>query len=277
MGCWLSSGSAVNAVECAVALQQAMETANRDLPENRRIVLRVEINLGDVIVEGSDLYGDGVNIAARLQALAAPGGVFVSETVVSHVRSKVPFDFEDLGEHSLKNMAGVVRLHRVSGAVTPAISATTGEAAQPSKLIAVLPFTNMSGDPEQQYFSDGVTAGIITELSRFRDLLVIARNSSFQYRGKDVDLRRVGRELEVDYVIEGSIRKSGDSLRITAQLIDAKTGNHVWAEHYDRDMRDVFAVQEEMARSIAATAGGKIEAVGMDSCCSRKSRGPESL
>jgi TolB-like protein/class 3 adenylate cyclase/Tfp pilus assembly protein PilF len=261
-GVLVEFASAVNAVECAIELQVAMERANRNLPENRRIVLRVGVNVGDVIVEDGDLFGDGVNVAARLEALAEPGTIYVSGAVHSHVRSKIQSGFEDLGEQALKNMVEPVRVYKLIYTPGSQVNPAVPKAAQPS--IAVLPFTNMSGDPEQGYFSDGVTEDIITELSRFRDLLVIARNSSFRYRGKDVDIRQVGRELDVDYVIEGSIRRSGDHLRITAQLIEAKSGNHIWAERYDRDMRDVFTVQEEMARSIAATVGGRIEAVGLD-------------
>jgi adenylate cyclase len=261
-GVLVEFGSAVNAVTCAVELQEAMETANADLSEDKRIVLRIGINLGDVMVEGSDLYGDGVNIAARLEALADAGSVFISQTVFSHVKGKTNFGFEDLGERSLKNMAELVRVYRLSGAATRTIGTTTANGDLPSKpSIAVLPFTNMSGDPEQNYFSDGITEDIITELSRFHDLLVIARNSSFQYRGKNIDVRRAGRELGVDFIIEGSIRTSANRLRITAQLVDAATGNHVWAERYDREIQDVFAIQEEMARSIAATVGGRVEAV----------------
>jgi adenylate cyclase len=203
-GVLVEFGSAVNAVICAIELQRAMDGANRGMPEHRRIVLRVGVNLGDVIVEGTDLYGDGVNVAARLEALAEPGSVFISGKVRQEVANKLQAGFEDLGQQSLKNIAEPVQIYRVSAPVASTdavILGTTVDSSKPS--IAVLPFTNMSGDPEQAYFSDGVTEDIITELSRFRDLLVIARNSSFRYRGKDVDIRQVGRELDVDYVIEG--------------------------------------------------------------------------
>jgi adenylate cyclase len=190
--------------------------------------------------------------------------VFVSQTVFSHVKGKTKLDFEDLGERSLKNMAEPVRVHKVLPGGSANLPSSPLSPTQFKSSIAVLPFTNMSGDQEQEYLSDGITEDIITELSRFRDLLIIARNSSFQYRGKNVDVRRVGRELGVNFVIEGSIRRSRDHVRITAQLADAATGNHVWAERYDRDMQDIFAIQEELARSIAATVGGRVEAVGID-------------
>ena len=227
----------------------------RDQPEDRHIVLRIGVNLGDVMVEGSDLYGDGVNIAARLEAIAEPGGILVSGTAYDHVKNKVKVGFDDLGPQTLKNIAEPVRAYRVAG--TPAVAVAASKPTTDKPSIAVLPFTNMSGDPEQEYFSDGITEDIITELSRFRSLFVIARNSSFQYRDKAVDVRRVARELGVQYVVEGSVRKLGERLRFTAQLIDASTGNHLWAERYDRDLKDIFAVQDDVTRSIvgALTVG----------------------
>ncbi|HEX6093330.1 MAG TPA: adenylate/guanylate cyclase domain-containing protein, partial [Dongiaceae bacterium] len=230
-GVLVEFASAVNAVQCAIDLQQAFGDANGDLPEERRIVLRLGVNLGDVMVEGGDLYGDGINIAARLQALADPGGILVSATAHDHVKNKLKAGFDDLGPQALKNLAEPVRAFRVAGISAMAAAPAKAPANKPS--IAVLPFTNMSGDPEQQYFSDGITEDVITELSRFRSLFVIARNSSFQFRDKAVDIRRVARELGVQFVVEGSIRKLGGNLRITAQLIDAATGNHLWAERFD--------------------------------------------
>jgi TolB-like protein len=255
-GVLVEFASAVNAVQCAIDLQQAFDNANDDLPEERRIVLRVGVNLGDVMVEGGDLYGDGINIAARLQALAEPGGILVSSTAHDHVRNKLKTGFEDLGPQSLKNLAEPVRALRVAGTSAAALAPPKVPANKPS--IAVLPFTNMSGDPEQQYFSDGITEDVITELSRFRSLFVIARNSSFQYRDKAVDIRRVARELGVQYVVEGSIRKLGNNLRITAQLIDAATGNHLWAERFDSGLDEVFAVQDEIVRKIVARLEGRL-------------------
>jgi adenylate cyclase len=255
-------GSAVNAVQCAVDLQHDMAAANEGLPEDRHIVLRIGINLGDVIVEGTDLYGDGVNIAARLEAIADPGGIYISGTAFDHVRNKIDAAFDELGAQSLKNIAEPVRVYRVTGA--PAIGLSTSKAASGKPSIAVLPFDNMSGDAEQQYFSDGITDDIITELSRFRTLFVVARNSSFQYRDKAVDIRRVARELGVQYVVEGSVRKAGRSLRITAQLVDAATANHLWAEHYDRPLDDVFAVQDEVVQCVVARLEGQLAATAAE-------------
>jgi len=228
-GVLVEFASVLNAVQCGVQLQDAMDSANAELPEDRHIVLRVGINLGDIIVEGGDIYGDGVNIAARLEAAAAPGTVLISGKVREEVASKLGLAFDDLGQQSLKNLAAPVQVYRVS------VPGSSGPAAAPSKVtgpakpsIAVLPFVNMSGNPEQQYFSDGVTEDIITELSRFHSLIVIARNSSFQYRDKATEIRRTARELGVEYVVEGSVRQASERLRITAQLVDATTGGHVW-------------------------------------------------
>ena len=251
--------SAVDAVECGARLQEAMVVANAGMPGDRQIVLRIGVNLGDVIVEGSDLYGDGVNIAARLQALADPGNVLVSQTVFAHVRGKVQLGFEDLGEQLLKNMTEGVRVYRLSATVASTAQGDLSGVAPASKpSIAVLPFVNMSGDAEQQYFSDGITEDIITELSQFRSLFVIARNSSFQYRDKAADIRRIARELGVQYIVEGSVRKAGNNVRITAQLIDAATGNHLWGERYDRPLGDIFAVQDEVVHKIAARLEGRL-------------------
>jgi adenylate cyclase len=253
--------SAVNAVECAIAVQKAMQAANWEVPEDRRLVLRVGINLGDVIVEGSDLYGDGINIAARIQALAAPGAVCVSGKVHAEVLGKLAIGFEDLGEREVKNIARPVRVFQISGDLPDAPGAIASVPhSKPS--IAVLAFENMSGDPEQQYFSDGVSEDIITELSRFQSLSVAARNSSFQFQGKAADVKRIGRDLGVQYVVEGSIQKAGSRVRVTAQLIDAATGHHVWAERYDRDGQDIFAVQDEVTRRIAAMTAGRVESAG---------------
>ena len=230
----------------------------RLLSEDRRIVLRIGINLGDIIGEGSDVYGDGVNIAARLEALAEPGGICVSAKVRDELRGKVDHAFEDMGEHRAQE-------HRQSGARVQDRGRCGGRAGRASlslpdkPSIAVLPFTNMSGDPEQQYFSDGITEDIITELSRSRSLFVIARNSSFQYRDKAVDVRRIARELGVRYVVEGSVRKMGSRIRITAQLIDAVPGNHLWSERFDRSIEELFDVQDELTQTIVATVAGRLE------------------
>ena len=265
--------SAVNAVQCAIDLQQAFGGANGDLPEERRIVLRLGVNLGDVMVEGGDLYGDGINIAARLQALADPGGILLSATAHDHEKNKLRIGFDDLGPQALKNLAEPVRAFRVAGTSAVAIAAPKVPANKPS--IAVLPFTNMSGDPEQQYFSDGITEDVITELSRFRSLFVIARNSSFQYRDKAIDIRRVARELGVQYVVEGSIRKLGGNLRITAQLIDAATGNHLWAEQFDapRSMKSSRYRTKSSGRSLRNWKAGSPRASPSRRAGSRRKHG----
>ncbi|RWO61534.1 adenylate/guanylate cyclase domain-containing protein [Mesorhizobium sp.] len=257
-GVLMEFASAVNAVEAALDLQEKMAEANTLLSEERRILLRIGINLGDIIGEGSDVYGDGVNVAARLEALAEPGGICVSAKVRDELRGKGTHVFDDMGEVELKNISNPVRVFRIVNGVAPAHA---GPALPlPDKpSIAVLPFTNMSGDPEQQYFSDGITEDIITELSRSRALFVIARNSSFQYRDKAVDVRRVARDLGVRYIVEGSVRKMGGRIRITAQLIDAVPGNHLWSERFDRSIEDLFKVQDELTHTVVATVVGRLE------------------
>lgn len=257
-GVLMEFASAVNAVKAALELQEKMAEANTLLSEDRRIFVRIGINLGDIIGEGSDVYGDGVNIAARLEALAEPGGICVSAKVRDETHGRLELAFEDMGEQQLKNIANPVRVFRVADcAVSAAVGASLSLPDKPS--IAVLPFTNMSGDPEQQYFSDGITEDIITELSRSRSLFVIARNSSFQYRDKGVDVRRVARELGVRYIVEGSVRKMGSRIRITAQLIDAVPGNHLWSERFDRGIEELFDVQDELTQTIVATVAGCLE------------------
>jgi len=243
--------SAVSAVQCAVDLQQAMAVANRDLSDDRRIVLRIGVNLGDVMVEGGDLYGDGVNIAARLEAFADPGSVVISRTVFDHVRGKVKVGFDDLGKRDLKNIAGPVRIYRLQlDGETVVGQPVLTLPDKPS--IVVLPFDNLSNDAEQQYFSDGISEDIITDLSKVSGLFVIARNSAFTYRGRSVKVQEVSRELGVRYVLEGSVRKTGNRVRIAAQLIDGTTGGHLWAERYDRELTDIFAVQDEVTREIVS-------------------------
>ena len=251
--------SIVNAVDCAIAVQRAL--SGRAIDE--AIKLRIGINLGDIIIEGSDIYGDGVNVAARIQELAKPGGVALSAVAHDQVAGKVDADFEDAGEHELKNIGKPMRIFRWSDAATDPMSATAGvEGAPPlpdKPSIAVLPFVNMSGEPEQEYFSDGITEDIITELSRFNSLFVIARNSSFHYKGRSPKVQDVGNDLGVQYVVEGSVRKAGNRVRVTAQLVEAESGNHVWAERYDRDLEDIFAVQDEVVAAIAAVLPGRVE------------------
>jgi TolB-like protein/class 3 adenylate cyclase len=251
-GLLVEFASVVDAVRCAVEAQQAIAERNTGVAADNRIELRIGINLGDVIVEGDDLYGDGVNIAARIEALADPGGVFVSNTVHDHVRDRLPFVFEDLGEQQVKNIARPVRVYRVCDVGAAAKSPSVPVLPLPDKpSIAVLPFANMSGDPEQEYFADGMVEEIITALSRIRWLFVIARNSSFTYKGHAVDVKRVGHELGVRYVLEGSVRKAGGRVRITAQLIDALSGTHLWADRFDGSLEDVFGLQDQVAVSVA--------------------------
>ena len=250
-GVLVEFGSAVNGVQCAVELQQDMAAANGDLPEAQRIVLRIGVNLGDVMVEGSDLYGDGVNIAARLEGIAEPGDVLISGTTFDYVKNKVSAGFEDIGTQTLKNIADPVRVYRVAG--TPRVSEAAPKAATDKPSIAVLPFVSMSGDPVQDFFADGITENIITGLSRFRDLFVISSSSSFVYKGKAAKTQDASRELGVRYVLEGSVQKSSERIRVTAQLIDGVTGRHLWAERYDRGFEDIFAVQDEVTELIVGT------------------------
>ncbi len=256
-GMLVEFASVVDAVRAAVETQQAVAERNTALPGDKRIEFRVGINLGDVVIDGDDIHGDGVNVAARLEALADSGGICVSGKVYEEVRDRTDFVFEDLGEQEVKNINRPVRVWRwvANAEVTESVSAKTNEPLPlPDKpSIAVLPFINMSGDPEQEYFSDGVTEDIITELSRFRSLFVISRNSSFTYKGRSINVKEIGRDLGVQYVVEGSVRKAGNRVRITAQLVETATGNHLWAERYDRDLDDIFAVQDEVTRAIVTS------------------------
>jgi adenylate cyclase len=263
-GVFVEFASAVNAVECAIDLQKGMAEKNAGSPDGLPMHLRVGINLGDVVVEDGDLYGDGVNLATRLQELADPGGICVSAKVHAEVARKVDLAFEDLGERALKNVAEPVRVFRIgTGVAAPPVHATSlSLPAKPS--IVVLPFVNMSGDGDQDYFADGLTEDILTELSRFRELFVISRNSSFKYKGKAVNVQQVARELGVQYVAEGSVRKSGSRVRVTVQLIDAETDRHVWAERYDRQLEDIFAIQDEVTQAIVSTLPGRVEAATRD-------------
>jgi adenylate cyclase len=257
-GALVEFSSALRAVECAVELQKGMANANAALPEDRRITLRIGVNLGDIMVERSDLYGDGVNIAARLETMAEPGGICISAKVHTEVWRKLSLDWEDLGEQQLKNLAGPVRVYNVRLAGQPA--AAQPALALPDKpSIAVLPFDNMSGDPEQEYFADGIVEDIITNLSRFRNLFVIARNSSFTYKGRAVSVKQVGRELGVRYVLEGSVRRSGERLRITGQLIDAANGVHLWADRFDGSLPEVFDLQDRVATSVVGAVTPRLE------------------
>lgn len=262
--------SVADAVQCAVEIQHRMMRRNADVAPARWIQFRIGINLGDVIFEDNDLFGDGVNVAARLQELAEPGGICVSGAVRDQVGDRLDdVVFADLGEQSVKNLVRRIRVYSVKLQPEPAIAAerVAGTAAlevtkKPS--IAVLPLLNISGDPEQEFFADGLTEDIITELSRFRDLLVISRNSVFVHKGKPVNVQAVARELGVDYVLEGSVRKAGDRVRVTVQLIDAETDRHIWAERYDRNLEDIFAIQDEVTGAIVSTLPGRVEAAKYD-------------
>jgi len=283
--------SAVDALGAAIEFQQAMADTNKDQSEDTRIVFRIGLHLGDLIVDGDDLYGDGVNVAARLEAQAPPGGIVISRTVHEAVAGRLKASFNDLGNLALKNIerpvqAFVVKWDEADWKVeVPSLAAAPVTVSRPLTVdiplelpdkpsIAVLAFQNMSGDPEQEYFVDGLVEEIITALSRFKSLFVIARNSSFSYKGKSPDIRQVGRELGVRYVLEGSIRKSANRVRLAAQLIDTLTGNHIWAERYDRVLEDVFAVQEEVTQAIVAVIAPEIDSAEQSKATRRR---PDNL
>ena len=250
--------SVVDAVKCAVAVQNGMAEREADVSEERRIQFRIGINLGDIVIDGDDILGDGVNIASRLEGLAEPGGICVSAKVFEEVGNKLDVGFEDLGPQDVKNIAAPVHAYRVT---LDGVQATPSTAPLPlpdKPSIAVLPFDNMSGDPEQEYFSDGITEDLITNLSKISGLFVIARNSTFVYKGQPTDVRRVADDLGVRYVLEGSVRKAGNRVRITAQLIDPPTGYHLWAERYDRDLTDIFALQDEITDKIVTALEVKL-------------------
>jgi adenylate cyclase len=259
-GILIEFASAVDAARCAIEIQHGMIKRNAPLPQDKRIELRIGIHVGDIIIEEDDIYGDGVNIAARLEGIAQPGGICISDDAYRQVRDKLDATFEDGGEQELKNIARPVRVYWLRSSEKSAIAAATP--ALPNKpSIAVLAFQNMSGDPEQEYFADGIAEDVITALSKLRWLFVIARNSSFTYKGKSVDVRQVGHELGVRYVLEGSVRKTGNRVRINAQLLDASDAHHVWADRYDRALEDIFAVQDEMTNHItSAIAPGIVAA-----------------
>jgi adenylate cyclase len=253
-GLLIEFASVVDAVRCAVEVQREMAERNTGVPHDRRIEFRMGINLGDIIRDGRDIFGDGVNVAARLEALAEPGGICISRVVRDQVRDKLAFSFEDMGEQQVKNISRPVRVYRVSdiggGHQIPSVLAVPTMPLPDKPSVAVLPFANMSSDPEQEFFSDGIAEDIITALSRYPSLFVIARNSCFTYKGRAVDVKQVARELGVRYILEGSLRKSGNRIRVTAQLVEADTGKHVWAERYDRDLADMFAVQDEITEAV---------------------------
>jgi adenylate cyclase len=258
--------SVIDAVRCADEVQREMVKRNVGTPPEKRIEFRVGINLGDVIVEGEDIFGDGVNVAARLEALAEPGGICISRVVRDQIRDKLPYPFEDRGEQSVKNIARPVRLYALRpGAVAdppaarvPAATSISQPIVAPRLSIVVLPFANLSNDPEQGYFADGITEDLTTDLSRITDMFVISRNTAFTYRNKAVDTKQIGRELGVRYVLEGSVRRSGNQVRVNAQLINAETDAHLWAERVDGAMGDLFALQNEITSRIAVALGSEL-------------------
>jgi TolB-like protein/class 3 adenylate cyclase/Tfp pilus assembly protein PilF len=254
-GMLVEFASVVNAVACAVEIQRRMIERNADVQQGQQIQFRIGINLGDIIVENNDIFGDGVNVAVRIESIAPPGGIAISKSVRESVGNRLDLAFEDMGDQTLKNIDQPVRVYSISlGEGLPRPTPAQQALARDKPSIAVLPFTNMSGDAEQNYFTDGITEDIITEISRFNGLLVIARHSSFAYRGRAIDTRQIGRELGAQYLLEGSIRVVGTRARITAQLIDTNNGSHLWAERYERNLSDIFAIQDEISQAIASMA-----------------------
>ncbi len=271
-------GTATQSLACAACIQRELAGRNRELADERKVQFRIGVNLGEVIIDRDDIYGDGVNVAARLESLAEPGGICISESVRSAVGKKLDFEYAFMGEQRVKNIEEPVRVYRVLPAHAEAVEKTPGKKPEndvtekPS--IAVLPFDNMSGDPEQEYFADGITEDLITALSKIRWFFVIARNSTFTYKGQAVEVKQVAEELGVRYVLEGSVRKAGDRVRITAQLIDATTGRHVWAERYDRSLDDIFALQDEMTQTIVGAVEPELSAAERERAANKP---PESL
>ena len=280
-GILVEFASAVDAVRGAVEVQRGMAEQNAALPQDKRIEFRIGIHIGDIIIDDNDIFGDGVNVAARLEGIAEPGGVCMSNDAYRQVRGRVDIVCDDMGPQPLKNIAEPMQAWRVrlTGQTAPAAqSGTTASELQPFSLpdkpsIAVLPFQNMSGDPEQEYFADGLAEDIITELSRFREFAVIARNSTFSYKSKPLDVSQIGRDLRVRYVLEGSVRKVGNRVRVTTQLIDAVTNEHVWAERYDREQADIFELQEEITHTVVASIAPQIDLAEI----ARSRRDPTSL
>jgi len=277
-GALVEFASAVDAVTCAIAVQKQVRDINAGLPEGGRIAFRIGINVGDVIVDGDDIYGDGVNVAARIEALAEPGGICISRSAAEQVRDKVPIRIEPRGEQTVKNIARPIEVFRIVAedfaADIVAGLAGSSATATDKPAIVVLPFVNMSGDAEQEFFTDGITEDIITELSRFRDLLVISRNSAFTYKGKPINVQTVAKELGVHYVVEGSVRKAASRVRITVQLIEAESDRHLWAERFDRELADIFAIQDEVTRAIVSILPGRVAAAAGDRV---QRKAPESL
>jgi TolB-like protein len=262
-GLLLEFPSVVAAVECAIAIQKVMAERNAGTPEAKRIVYRIGVNLGDVLIEGDDILGDGVNIAARLEGICEPGGVLISGTAYDHVRGRIDAEFVDLGEKNLKNIARPVPVYAVkigSASAAPAPSSGAKRQAPPRLSMVVLPFANIGGDAEQEHFVDGVTESLTTDLSRIRGSFVIGRNTAFTYKGKAVDLKQIGRELNVRYVLEGSVQRGRNRMRVNVQLIDAETGSHLWAERFDRTLADLFDMQDEIVARLANALNAQLAA-----------------
>ncbi len=278
-GVLLEFPSIVAAVECAIAIQSMMAGRNADTPEEKRILYRIGVNLGDVLIEGDDILGDGVNIAARLEGAAEPGGICLSGTAYDHVRGRIDAHFVDLGEKDLKNIARPVRVYAIrpgSESLAPAPSASTPSKAEaPPLSIVVLPFANMSGDPEQDYFVDGVTESLTTDLSRIHGGFVIARNTAFTYKGRRVDVKQIGRELNVRYVLEGSVQRGGGRMRVNVQLIDAESGAHLWADRFDKPVADLFEMQDEIVARLANSVGAQL--VGAEARRAERKPNPDSM
>ena len=258
--------SVVNAVACAAEVQRGVRDRNKGVPPDRRIEFRIGVNVGDVIVQGEDILGDGVNVAARLESIAPPGGITISGPARDHLGNRLDLTFEDMGEQTLKNIERPVRVYRVilDRATAQAKDTPNGAQQLEKPSIAVLPFNNMSGDPEQEYFSDGITEDIITDLSNISGLFVVARNTAFTYKGKPVKVQQVAQELGVRFILEGSVRKASSRVRVTGQLINGKDGGHVWAARFDRDLTDIFAIQDEITRAIVEQLKGETVAAGKE-------------
>jgi adenylate cyclase len=258
-GMLIEFGSVVGAVQCAIALQQLTAEREARVPEDRRLRLRIGVHLGDVLIEGDDILGDGVNIAARLEGIAEPDGICISGDAFRQVQGKVDAEFADIGEPQLKNIARPVRVYQARKSRAAGTAAAPALTLPDKPSVAVLPFANMSSDPEQEFLADGIAEDVITALSRYPSLFVIARNSTFTYKGRAIDVREVGRELGVRYVLEGSLRKAGSRIRVTAQMVEAETGNHVWAERYDRDLADIFAMQDEISQAVTVAVAPTVD------------------
>ena len=263
-GMLVEFASAVDAARCGAEVQRGMAARNANTPEEIRIEFRIGIHLGDIMFDNDDIFGDGVNIAARLEGIAEPGGICISDDAQRQIRGKVDIAFEDMGLQTLKNIAEPMRAWRMKLDGNPASAAAQPLALPDKPSIAVLPFQNMSGDAEQEYFADGIVEDIITGLSQFKSLFVIARNSSFTYKGKAVDIKQVGRELGVRYVLEGSVRRAGGRVRLTAQLIEAAQNNHLWAEKLDGDLSDIFALQDTLTMKIVSSVSNRLEQAEID-------------